>query len=634
MSLNKIKILPDQIANKIAAGEVVQRPESVVKELVENSIDAGAKTIDLIIKKAGKTLIQVCDDGSGMDEDDAILCIRKHATSKIFEYEDLEAIATLGFRGEALSSISAVSQLEIRTERREDEIGTLVRFEESNASSGFGTIIKEKGSFPKGTTVSVKNLFFNTPGRRNFLKSNATELKHIIDTFNKIALSHPELGFRFYNDDDLVYDYSAGDLDKRIGQVFADNMLDALVPVEERTDFLTVYGYIGKPTLLKKSKGEQYLFLNKRYVVSKQINHAVFTAYENILEKGDYPFFILFLELDPHKTDVNVHPSKLEVKFDDEKDIYNFVLAVIRKSLGTHDLVPAMSFTDPLNEEEKLRFNSFNRVNKNDFSDRPSFTEKKSTARTDFSDKEIDMIFSAIPDNVLRIPKPDPSFPHPFENPETIDKPRNESREIFHTSQQYSEVPREEDLPFLIQLHNKYILSQIKTGLMIIDQHVAHERILYEKAIGRMEANMPFSQQLLFPRTIEIDPAKQAIIKEIYPMLFKLGFDLKFFGKNTLVIEGVPDDIKQGSEEKVLMELVDEFTYNQREKKLEERDNIAKSYSCKTAIKAGDRLSDKEMRLLIDQLFGTSMPYVCPHGRPIVVKISLDEFDRRFGRTS
>src|SRR5690606_13195675 len=295
MSEKRIKILPENIANKIAAGEVVQRPESVVKELLENSIDAGAKNIDLIIKKAGKSLIQVCDDGSGMNEEDAVLCIQKHATSKIFNYEDLEAIATLGFRGEALSSISAVSLLEIKTERAEDEIGTLVRLEDS------GTIIKEKGSFSKGTIVTVKNLFYNTPARRNFLKTDVTELKHIIDTFNKIALSHPELHFRFYNDDQLIYDYSPGDLENRIKQIFAENMPDALIPVEEKTDYLSIYGYVGKPTLLKKSKGDQYLFLNNRYVVSKQINHAVFTAYENILEKGDYPFFILFIELDPHK---------------------------------------------------------------------------------------------------------------------------------------------------------------------------------------------------------------------------------------------------------------------------------------------------------------------------------------------
>ncbi|MFO7444753.1 MAG: DNA mismatch repair endonuclease MutL, partial [Ignavibacteriaceae bacterium] len=474
MNDKKIKILPENIANKIAAGEVVQRPESVVKELMENSIDAGSKTIELIIKKAGKSLIQVCDDGSGMAEEDALLCILKHATSKIIEYEDLEAIATLGFRGEALSSISAVSQLEIRTERPDDEVGTLIRMDDPS------TIVKEKGSFAKGTTISVKNLFFNTPARRNFLKTDATELKHIIDTFNKIALSHPDLSFRLYNDDELIFDYSAGDLEKRIKQVFAENMLDALIPVEERTDYLTIYGYVGKPTLLKKSKGEQYLFLNNRYVVSKQINHAVFTAYENILEKGDYPFFVLFIELDPHKIDVNVHPSKLEVRFDDEKDIYNFVLAVIRKSLGTHDLVPAMAFTGTGEDTEKLRFNNFNRVDKNDFSDRPSFTEKKSYARTDFSDNDIDLIFGAIPDNARRVEKSEGPLSHPFENNEM--PAATETREIFHTSSKHAEMKTEEDLPFLIQLHNKYILSQIKTGLMIIDQHVAHERILYEKA--------------------------------------------------------------------------------------------------------------------------------------------------------
>ncbi len=620
MSEKRIKILPENIANKIAAGEVVQRPESVVKELLENSIDAGAKNIDLIIKKAGKSLIQVCDDGSGMNEEDAVLCIQKHATSKIFNYEDLEAIATLGFRGEALSSISAVSQLEIKTERAEDEIGTLVRLEDS------GTIIKEKGSFSKGTIVTVKNLFYNTPARRNFLKTDVTELKHIIDTFNKIALSHPELHFRFYNDDQLIYDYSPGDLENRIKQIFAENMPDALIPVEEKTDYLSIYGYVGKPTLLKKSKGDQYLFLNNRYVVSKQINHAVFTAYENILEKGDYPFFILFIELDPHKIDVNVHPSKLEVRFDDEKDVYNFVLAVVRKSLGTHDLVPAMAFTETTHETEKLGFNSFNKIERNDFSDRPVFTEKKSYARVDFSDKDIDLIFSTIPDNVQRVEKSRQPAEHPFEN--------TQQREIIHSTPEKNSVQKKEELPFLIQLHNKYILSQIKTGLMIIDQHVAHERILYEKALSRMEANLPFSQQLLFPRTIQLDPARALLVKEMHPLLSKLGFELKFFGKTTIVIEGVPDDVKQGSEEKILLEIVEEYSTNQREKKLEERDNMAKSYSCRTAIKAGDKLSDKEMRLLIDQLFATSMPYVCPHGRPVMVKISLDEFDRRFGRTS
>ena len=304
MSQNRIKILPENIVNKIAAGEVVQRPESVVKELLENSIDAGSQNIALYIKHAGKSLIQVSDDGNGMIEDDVLLCIQKHATSKISSYEDLESIYTLGFRGEALSSIAAVSQLEIRTETREEEIGSFIRVEN-------GEVVKEKGSFPKGTSISIKNLFYNTPARRNFLKTDATELKHIIETFNKISLSHPDISFKLYNDDEIIFDYKLGSLEERISQVFADNMMDALIKVEERTDFANLYGYAGKPSMLKKSKGEQYLFLNNRFVVSRQINHAVFTAYENVLEKGDYPFFILFLDIDPRRTDVNVHPNKL-----------------------------------------------------------------------------------------------------------------------------------------------------------------------------------------------------------------------------------------------------------------------------------------------------------------------------------
>lgn len=615
--MTKIKILPENIASKIAAGEVVHRPESVVKELMENSIDAGADTIEVMIKRAGKTLIQVCDNGSGMNEEDALLCIQKHATSKIFSYDDLESISTLGFRGEALSSVSAVAQVEIKTETREEEIGTLIRIEDGTS------IIKEKGSFSKGTCVSVKNLFFNTPARRNFLKSDATEMKHMVDTFNRISLSHPDLSFKFFNGDQLIYYYAAGDLSNRIRQVFAENMMEALLPVEERTDFLNVYGYIGKPALLKKSKGDQYLFLNSRYVINRQLNHAVFTAYENFLEKGDYPFFILFIDVDPHRTDVNVHPSKLEVRFEDEKDVYNFVLAVVKKSLGSYDLVPEMIFTNSDEQTEKLKVDNLRKVEKDDLSDRPAFIEKKSFATTSFSDHDIDLIFRAIPDNVNKM-KPGEQTSHPFET---------DPKEIYHELPKGTGSRVIEEPVFIIQLHNRYILSQIKSGLMIIDQHVAHERILYEKALKRMDANLPFSQQLLFAKTMEIDPETISLLKEIAPYLVKLGFGIKFLSKNTIVIEGVPEDVKHGSEEIVLMDLVDEFVNNEREKYLDTRENIAKSYSSKAAIKAGDKLTEKEMRLLIDQLFATSMPFICPNGRPIVVKISLDEFDRRFGRS-
>ena len=616
MSKNRIHILPENIASKIAAGEVIQRPESVVKELLENAIDAGAKTIEVIVKKAGKDLIRVCDDGTGMTEEDALLSAHKHATSKIKAFEDLEAIRTLGFRGEALSSMAAIAQLEIKTETMDDELGTIIKSNEN------GKLIKEKGSFAKGTCVSVKNLFYNTPARRKFLKTDATELKHIIDTFNKTALSHPQITFKFYNDDNLIFDYSNGSVEDRIKQVFADNMLDALIPVNEQTDFLSVKGFIGKPSLLRKSKGSQYLFLNERYIINKQINHAIFTAYQNLLEKGDYPFFILFLDIDPEKIDVNVHPSKLEAKFDDEKSIYNFILAVVKKSLGTHDLVPSMAFSEDTLEEEKLVVDRYHKTKENDFSDRPAVKSFKKPAKR-FSDEDIDRIFNSVTTNEIERPE-GTAITHPFE--------KKQKQEVLHAVPKENRLERDETT-FIIQLHNKYILSQIKTGLMIIDQHVAHERILYEKALNRLESDIPFSQQLLFPKSVIFDPGRYALIKELYPLLNKLGFQLKLMAKNKIVIEGVPDDIKKETEENVLMEIVEEYSVSEREKRLEQKDNLAKSYSCKTAIKAGDNLNDREMRLLIDQLFATSMPYVCPHGRPIVVKISLAEFDRRFGRT-
>ncbi len=615
MSLSKIKILPENLANKIAAGEVVQRPESVVKELLENAIDADAKNIEVIIKQAGKALIQVCDDGSGMSEDDVKLCIQKHATSKISDYADLEALKTLGFRGEALSSIAAVSQFEIKTETRDEEIGTLLKIEGENQ------ITIERTSASKGTCVSVKNLFYNTPARRKFLKTDGTELKHIIDTFNKSALSHPEISFKYYNNDSLVFDYPSAATEERLKQVFADNILDGVIPVNEETEYISLNGYIGKPAMMTKSKGDQYLFLNKRFVISKQINHAVFKAYENILEKGDYPFFVLFLTIDPSKIDVNIHPSKLEVKFDDEKDVYHFVMAVIKKSLGMFDLVPTMAFEES-DEKEKLRFDPFNKTSQGDFSDRPTSSERQT--RVPVTDKEIDLVFGSLTSDIQR--KENSLLTNSFLE--------DEEKQILSGNKTFeSKVKGPEETTFIIQLHNKYIISQIKSGLMIIDQHVAHERILYEKVLNRLEANMPFSQHLLFPLTIQFDPGSYGILEELNSLLNRLGFQLKFFSKNTIIVEGVPEDIKSGSEERILREFIEEYSINQREKKLEQRDNIAKSYSCKAAIKAGDKLSEKEMHLLIDQLFATSMPYVCPHGRPIMIKISLEEFDRRFGRT-
>lgn len=617
--MSKIKILPENISNKIAAGEVVQRPESVVKELLENAIDADAKTIEVFIKQAGKSLIQVVDDGDGMSEEDAEQCIQRHATSKISSVEDLEQIKTYGFRGEALSSISSVSLVEIKTEEIDSEIGTLIKNNES------GEFIKEKDSFPKGTSIAVKNLFYNTPARRNFLKTHSTELKHIIETFKKASLSHPEITFKFYNDDDLTFDFPGGSFEERLQQVFADNILDAVIPVQEKTEFMSMYGYVGKPTFTKKDRSDQYVFINQRYVVSRTINHAVFSAYENILEKGDYPFFVLFIELDPKRVDVNVHPSKLEVKFEDDKDIYLFISSVVKKSIGSHDLVPSMSFNDAVDENERLKFTAPSKVDRNDFSDRPKFStaSKEPHRRSIFSDEEIDRLFDSLTPEVNHSPL-EKSFTHPFD-----DKAGNE---IYHQSNS-TEASKETDGTFIVLLHNKYILSQIKSGLMIIDSHVAHERILYEKALRLFDANMQFSQQLLFTQKIKVDPSDYSLIQELEPYLNKLGFEIKLMSKNIVAVSGVPSDIKVGSEKDMLLEILNEYRSNEQEKQLEVRDNLAKSYSCKAAIKAGDKLSEQEMRILVDQLFATSMPYVCPHGRPIVIKIPLTELDKRFGRT-
>ncbi len=547
-----------------------------------------------------------------------LLCVSKNMQqARLKQFEDLEAIKTLGFRGEALSSISAVSQIEIRSETREEEIGTVLKNDET------GNVKIDKGSFPKGTCITVKNLFFNVPARRKFLKTDTTEFKHIVDTFNKIALSHSDVSFKLLNGVDTVFDYPADSFEIRVRQVFGENMPDALIPVEEKTELISVYGYVGKPSLLRKTKGDQYLFLNSRFITNKNINHAVFKAFENILEKGDYPFFLLFLEIDPERIDVNIHPSKLEAKFDDEKDVYNFVLSVVRKSLGSHDLVPSMVFSESEMPEEKLAFNKFQLANKGDFSDRPK-RERYQPETKRYSEDEIDLLFGDITDDVVL---------KGGSSGESKLFTGTEQKEIHHVKAEAGTSEKAEESPFIIQLHNKYILSQIKSGLMIIDQHVAHERVLYEKALNRIETDIPFSQQLLFHKKVKMDPARIALLKELEPYLSRLGFQLKFLAKEIIKIEGVPDDVKKGTEEQVLFDLLEEYSSNEREKKLEQKDNIAKSYSCKTAIKAGDRLDERAMRLLIDQLFATSMPYVCPHGRPIVIKISINEFDRRFGRT-
>lgn len=617
---NKIHILGADVANKIAAGEVVQRPASAVKELIENSLDAGARHIAIIVREAGKTLIQVVDDGEGMTPADALAAFQRHATSKILSAEDLEEINTLGFRGEALASIAAVAQVELRTRQRSTDVGTLVRIE--------GSEVKEQGpaATEPGTSIAVKNLFYNTPGRRNFLKTRQTELKNITDVVTRAALMFPEIGWQYVSDDEQLLDLKQKDADGRIADLFGDKLFRALIKVEEQSEFLRMTGYIGRPDFARKSRTEQFLFVNRRPVINRALNHAVFQAYEHLLEKGSFPFYALNLALDPHKVDVNVHPSKLEVKFENESAVYRFVLSAVRKALGAHDLAPSVSmnaFPSDAGLDARLRFIPPAQTDLADIEARPGEpadvdpdvvlrrVERRIGEESIQRDGE-----ATFPSDMNQVQRPAPARILPL-------RPMGAGADQHPVAGQSP----------IWQVQNKYILSQIRSGLLIIDQHVAHERILYEKAVANFENNLPSTQQLLFPQTVQLSATDYSLAKELIPHLEKLGFDLKPFGKNTVIIEGIPADVRVGSEALILQDVLDEYRNNEHTQTMDARDNIAKSFACKAAIKAGDRLNTSEMLVLIDQLFATQMPYVCPHGRPIVVKITVEELDRRFGRT-
>lgn len=605
---SKIHILKSDIANKIAAGEVVQRPSSAVKELVENSLDAGAQSITVVIKDAGKVLIQVIDDGEGMSPEDALLAFRRHATSKIATAEDLENIRTLGFRGEALASMGAVAQVEMKTRMSQQDVGTLVRVE--------GDEVKENSvtSCERGTVISVKNLFFNTPARRNFLKSQQTERKNVTDVVTRMALAYPEVGWKYISDDESILDLRPKGIEDRLKDVVGVKQFGQLLRVDERTDFLSLQGFIGRPDFVRKNRVDQYLYLNRRFIVNRAINHAVFQAYEHLLIKGTFPFFVLNLTVDPRTVDVNVHPSKMEVKFGNESQVYRFVLSVIKRTLAQHDLVPSMTVEGGIGTagpEARLQFGGM----------------PEGQREVNWAGEGMTIPGQSDVEELFQRTRPEPgagSFTPIFQPAAERIIPQGQKSEA-------GEGPGEGRA--IWQIHNKYILSQVKTGLMIVDQHVAHERILYEKVLANFENNLASSQQLLFPQTITLTPNDYVLVQDLLPHLEAIGFVLKPFGKNTVVIDGIPADVRVGSERKILEDVLDEFRNNEHQSTIDARDNLAKSFACKAAIKAGDRLKTHEMISLIDQLFLTSMPYVCPHGRPVVVKVSIEELDRRFGRT-
>lgn len=595
--VRRVAVLPDHIANKIAAGEVIQRPESVVKELIENALDAGARTLQVIIKGGGADLVQVVDDGCGMDEQDAVASFLRHATSKIARYEDLEEISTYGFRGEALASIAAVAQVVMTTRRAEDDVAVVVR-----AHAG-GTTEVSRDARAVGTTIAVSNLFHTVPARRKFLKSPQTEFRHVHDVVVRTALAHPELTIDFFSDNETIFRLKPSTVEQRIVDLFGQRTSEFLLRAEEQTDFLSVMGFVGKPVYGQKTRAHQYLFLNGRSIQSRNIAHAVLSAYEHLLEKGSFPFFVLFMSIDPRRVDVNIHPSKMEVKFDDEQGIYRFIGSLVRKALGAGGAVPALSLLggDSAAGTSGLRFTSAQHgVSGRGFSEGSWFPPERVNPATG---------------EIL------PSIP--LSGPSAAAGERMPGPEFTQD---------DEPGPLLWQLHNKYILSQIKNGLLIVDQHVAHERVLYERTLERLQRGMRASQQLLFPCTATFPAADYSLIEELLPSLEQLGFDIKPFGRFTLLIEGVPTDVRPGHEQSILEEMLGLYKEYRQEAPTDVRDNLAKSFSCKSAIKAGDALSEAEMRSLIDQLFATRMPYVCPHGRPVVLRIPIDELDKRFGR--
>ncbi len=636
LSESEIRILPDFIANQIAAGEVVQRPESVIKELVENALDAGADTIIAVVRGAGKQLLHIIDNGRGMSQADLLLACKRHATSKIRTAEDLQRIMTLGFRGEALASIASVAQIEIRTRREQDEVGWKL------ISQPLSEPVVEPCTLDKGTQVLVKNLFYNVPARRKFLRSDLTEFRHISDTMLRFAIGNPDIRFVFYDDDTLVYDVHPSDLRTRLSNLLGERFADSLLPAQAENDVVKVTGFIGQPSFAQKTKAEQFLYMNGRTISSKQLSHAVFSSYEHLIDSGEYPPYVLFMELDAERVDVNVHPQKHEVKFDDDRIVYNVLKQAATAALQAHDLTPQaqfrsqtaqspferMAFNEPGKPAESMLVNRltgeildekstrtpFPRSEHDDtpaqrsFDDKPSFTKRGMTA--------YEALFGT----------GTPEIGTPTAQPPVAEQPR--------LPDMPSQPGQQAGAKFFWQLHRKYIITQTNRGLAIIDQHVAHERILYERALKVITEGLPYSQTLLFPVSLELNTSERILIKELDDELQKLGFKFEQHDDGKAEISAVPVDVRTGQEEAALREILEQYREYEQVRNTDARDNLAASFACRASIKTGDMLSVAEMRQLVEDLYATSLPYVCPHGRPVVIEFPLQELDRRFGRTS
>ena len=600
---NIIQLLPDHVANQIAAGEVVQRPASVVKELLENSIDAGATNIKLIIKNSGKTLIQVVDNGKGMSLSDAKICFERHATSKISSAKDLFNLNTKGFRGEALASIAAISHVELKTKTVGDKLGNLIKIE--------GSIIKVEDSIStsNGTSIAVKNLFFNIPARRNFLKSDSVELRHIIDEFHRVVLVHPEINFSMYHNDNDMFDLRAENLRQRIIHVFGSKMNEKLVPVNEDTDLLKISGFICKPEFAKKSRGEQFFFVNKRFIKSSYLNHAVNSAFEGLLNIKKHPSYFLNLEVDPKSIDINIHPTKTEVKFDDEPTLYALLRASVKHSLGQFNIAPVLDFDRNSSFDTPYRKNLDSvvtpRVEVN-----PSFNP--------FDNKSDSKSWEAI---YLGINSKS------NEEIESLGNLQLESNTIQSSIFDNDEVENKYNT---FQLLNKYVVSKIKSGLIVVDQNRAHERILYEDFLKKFTLNSPVSQQLLFPIELKFTTKDLNIIKDIQSQLTQVGFNFEELSKDTLSLSAVPLGINESFLPNIFDQLICDIQNEVPNFSFSQSDLLAKSIAKSMAKKNGKILSLKEQEFIVNSLFACKEPTLSPSNKKIFITIEFSDLDSKF----
>ena len=640
-----IQLLPDNIANQIAAGEVIQRPASAVKELLENAVDAGATEVRLLIQDAGKSLIQVIDNGKGMSETDARMCFERHATSKIHQIDDLFRIRTMGFRGEALASIAAVAQVELKTKKAEDTAGTYIEIENSLVKK------QEPIAANTGTSIAMKNLFFNIPARRNFLKSNAAETRHIVDEFIRVALSFPEIFFSLTANGQEMFHLEKGTLKQRIVQVLGNQYNAKLVTVQEKTDYLNIYGFVGKPETAKKTRGDQYFFVNNRFIRSPYLNHAVMSAYQEMIAPDSFPLYTLFIDLDPSQVDINVHPTKQEIKFEDEKIVYAFVQAAVKHALAQFSVTPTLEFdldptiqqldainkpftddkqeaaiTSPLfkNFSQKHQAHFIQPTNKSELKHWKDFYEGENQKSEVGSQK------SENPESVTGL-----QGEKKFES--LLDQLRKEESAPFTThhspltTQSRLELIVNDNAP-LTQLHNLYIVVPTNRGFILVHQQLAHERILYERFVLAAIDKAMATQRSLFPVTLQLAAQDAVLMNELMSDLNLLGYLIEPFGNQAFVIQGTPADLEQGNEKMIIENLLEQFKHFSSDLKFSKREKLIRSLAWQQAIKPGTALSEREMRTLVDDLFKCKQPNVTAGGNPTYIEFKRDYLEQLFKR--